>query len=479
MSFNLIRNARVFFTTNVDAQGVVLMTGATASNTREIQVLDGLSYSQNTASETVAINEAGATPVRGQRQFNTALEAVDFSMTTYMRPNGVPTNVTSEESVLWNALLATDAIGGAAPAWSEAAASATLVVTNSQTHQLQAFGLIIVVDGTSYIIDNCALDSASVDFGLDAIAQIAWSGKGTILRQVELVADIASPVVITGGVSEVATVAVDATSGNYTLTYDSQTTGSILFNASASAVKTALELLSTVTANSTIVSVTGGPGDSGATTPYIVTFDAALGDVNPNLTAASVDLAGGGGTVVVTIVAGTSIGSALAKVTTAPFIANKLSTLAVTKDIGATGKAYTIAITGGNLTFSNNITYLTPANLGVVNKPATYFTGARSISGSVTAYLRTGTNNSAGLLSDMLATSDTAVDPSYAIQINIGGTSNTTRVEFDLPATVLTIPSVSTEQVISTTINFTAQGFTGTGFDITSANEAEVRYFAP
>ena len=79
MSFNLIRNSRVFFTTNVNAEtGVVAASGFLPANTREIQVLDGFSFSQNTTAETVTLNEAGAAPVRGQRSFNTALEPVDF-----------------------------------------------------------------------------------------------------------------------------------------------------------------------------------------------------------------------------------------------------------------------------------------------------------------------------------------------------------------------------------------------------------------
>ena len=54
--FNLIRNARMFFTTNVNTEtGVVKSDGFTTTNTKEIQVLDGLSFSQNTTAETVTI----------------------------------------------------------------------------------------------------------------------------------------------------------------------------------------------------------------------------------------------------------------------------------------------------------------------------------------------------------------------------------------------------------------------------------------
>lgn len=373
MSFNLIRNSRMFFTTNVDSgTGVVAASGFTPSNTFEIQVQDGFSFSQNTTSETVTLMEGGATPVRGQRSFNTALEPVDFSFATYMRPADGGTNITAEEGVLWNALLGTGAIGGPGAAWTEGVSAATVVATNSQAHQLQKFGLIIVIDGVSYIIDNCAMDTATIDFGLDAIASISWAGKGAKLRQ-----------------------------------------------------------------------VSGLTATSGAT----VTF-------------------GGGLT-----------GTAKGKNTTAPYIANKLSTLTVKSGIDGTGTTYNVALTGGSLTIANNLTYLTPANLGVVNQPVTYFTGTRAISGSINAYLRAGATNTAGLLADMLAGSTTEVDPAFFIQIEVGGATNATRVELEMPAAVLTIPSVATEQVVSTTINFTAQGSTAGEFDIGAANELEVRYY--
>lgn len=369
MSFNLIRNSRVFFTTAVDANTGVVGAATTAANTFELQVMDGFSFSQNTASETVTLNEAGATPVRGQRSFNTALEPVDWSFSTYMRPADGGVNITAEEGCLWNALLGAIAIGTANAAWVEAPAVATASCTYSQLHQLQKFGLIIVMDGTSYVIDNCAIDTASVDFGLDAIAMIAWSGKGTKLRQID-----------------------------------------------------------------------------GLTIP-VQTF------------------------------VGPITGPTRAKNTTAPYIANKLSTMKINNGFdGAGANDYTIALTGGNLTVSNNLTYLTPANLGVVNQPVTYFTGTRSVTGSVTAYLRVGALNSAGLMSALLTSSTTDVDPEYLVQIEVGGAGSATRVEFDMPGSVLTIPSISTEQVVSCTINFTAQGVTAAAFDIGAANELEVRY---
>jgi len=364
MSYNLIRNARVFFTTNVGATtGIVAAAGFTTTNTREIQVLDGMSFSQNTTTETVTLNEAGATPSRGQRQFNTALDPVDFSMTTYMRPADGGANITAEESVLWGALFSSDGT-----AWTDGATYGSCVATASNVHQLQKFGLIIVLDATTFVIDDCVLNTATIDFGLDAIASIQWAGQGKALRQ------IATPTIGSGSLS------------------------------------------------------------------------------------------------------GTLTGNFKTKVTTAPYIANKLSVVTLDAGIGSGGTAYTIALTGGSLTISNNVTYLMPANLGVVNQPATYFTGTRAVSGTLNCYLRTGANNSAGLMKDLLDGSSTDVNPAYYIKISVGGTGSN-RVDLEMPSVVLSIPSVNTEQVVSTAITFTAQGSASSAFDIAQANEIDVKYY--
>lgn len=373
MAFNLIRNSRVFFTTLVDTNtGVVASSGFLPTNTYELQVLDGFSFSQATAKETVTLTEGGSAPVRGQRSFNTSLEPVEFSMSTYMRPADGGTNITAEESVLWNAMFSTATIGTGSAAWVEAPAKATLSATNSDKHQLQKFGLIIVLDGNSFAIDNCVLDTATIDFGLDAISSIAWAGKGAALRQI--------------------------------------------------------------------------------TTPTLA------------------------GTSTVTFT-GSLTGTAKGKNTDAPYIANKLSTVTLLSGIAGGGTSYNVALTGGSLTISNNITYLTPANIGVVNTPATYFTGTRSITGTMSAYLRSGSGNTAGLMADLLSSSSSDVDPEYNIKISVGGSTSATRVDFTMPAVVLSIPSVATEQVVSTNIEFTAQGSAANAFSIETPNELTVEYY--
>lgn len=486
-TFNLIRNSRVLFTSNVAAgTGVVEASGFTTANTQEIQVLDGFSFSQATNADTVTISEAGNNPNRGQRAFNTSLGNVEFSFSTYIRPR-LSTTVKAEEGVLWNALMCSTPIGAAAAftgtgvttgsvtcsgtglltlpgtgmvvtglvvgevvvikgitglgasqfnapvkiltasatsitaqylvtptaaivpgaswatmtfnrtAWNENAVQAadtvgpttssapvaytSLTTGLSNKNQLLAFGMLITVDSITYAIDNCAMDQAVIDFGLDGIATIAWTGKGTVLRQ-----------------------------------------------------------LSTNVAYSNAA--------------------------NP-------------------VLSGGVTGTAAGKVTTANYITNKLATVTLAKDIGGGGTAYSLALTGGSITIANGINYITPANLGIVNVPIGYYTGTRSITGTLNAYLRTGSLNTAGLLADLLAASATSagVEPKFKLQIEIGGAANGIRVEVQADGAMLQIPTIDAQAVMSTSINFTAQGSdsvqgSGAGYDIENTNDLTIRYLS-
>lgn len=73
-----------------------------------------------------------------------------------------------------------------------------------------------------------------------------------------------------------------ASAGTFTITYDGQTTAAIAYNATWAQIKTALELLSTVTADD--IAVTGESGtdftDVSATNAMIFTFKSTLGSVN-------------------------------------------------------------------------------------------------------------------------------------------------------------------------------------------------------
>jgi hypothetical protein len=72
--------------------------------------------------------------------------------------------------------------------------------------------------------------------------------------------------------SEVQKVAVDATGGTFTLTFETKETSALAFNASASEVASALNALDSVGGAGGSVEVSGGPGNVGAGNPYYVRF---------------------------------------------------------------------------------------------------------------------------------------------------------------------------------------------------------------
>lgn len=101
--------------------------------------------------------------------------------------------------------------------------------------------------------------------------------------------------------NELVRIAVNATSGTWTATFGAATTSALQFNATAAQVEAALVALSTIDAGDVIVS--GGPGDSGATTPYYVQFvGSKAGTDVGTLSVTDVTLSGGGDTVVATVI---------------------------------------------------------------------------------------------------------------------------------------------------------------------------------
>jgi hypothetical protein len=661
MALNLVRNSRVFFTTNVDTNGKIKSTGFSATNTQEIQVLDGFTFSQNTNADTVTLSEAGGDPIRGQRSFNTSLAPVDFSFSTYVRPALVSSAVAAEESVLWNALLSTrdidpgvsvggtgasytwtastgtgqialtglnftptvtistgdaviiggvtngdtdiqKALNGAAIVKSVTAssgvvsaltleyvspyagaanptvnasgtkiftsagwASTTLgnagtaiglsTVAGSNKNQLQKFGMLFVVDNVTYAVDNCAMNQVTLDFGLDAIATLAWTGQATTLRDVTSLVSLstASPMTLTAGTpntitnilstenifignilqytstgstnSTAAAVAISKITGANSLEVTGSSGSGTLSNVKVFNYTGTGTSMSTVTGTGPwTVTITGINNTQGISVNDVVTATSGAAGTNGTwgtgtATVKSVDSAS---QITVTFTGGTapSIGSsngnvtalyvqiatlaqigatqllAAAKNTTAPFITNKLSTVTFKtlnpfKDNSgntlSAATTYKIALTGGSITINNNISYVTPANLGVVNVPAVYYTGTRSITGTLNAYLKTGTDAGTGtgqLLQDMLAAVSSTVEPMASLNIGIGGNSVTTnRVELDMPSVTFTVPSVDVQQVISTAINFTAAGSVlgataGNTFAVDELNDLTVRYYA-
>ena len=484
-TFNLVRNSKVLFTTNVDATtGAVQTTGFTTANTQELAVLDGFTFTQATNADTITISEAGSAPVRGQRSFNTSLNAADFSFSTYIRPY-LSTTVKADESVLWNAL------------FSDTPTTATdidFVWTTLTTLTCSAGGLLQLT-GTAFVTTGLAVGDIVVIKGVTGLGanqfnsavKITALTSNTGITAQYLVAPTAAMTANTNWVSATVKFSKKAFNENIAVATD---TGFVLpYSTVTSALSNKNQLLKfgmifqvdgvTYTVdNCAMDQASIDFGLDGIATVAWTGKGTKLNQLSTvavfTANAGNWDLTGGL----------TSSSSVKGKNTfSTNYMTNKLSTTTVVSNIGGVGgTSYTVALTGGNITIANNINYVVPANLGVVNQAIGYFTGTRSVTGSMQAYLRTGANGTAAILASMLANITAATEPKFKVQIEIGGSSALTRVEVLCDGAVLSVPTVDAQAVMSTTINFTAEGTeyqqTATsGYDIENTNDVRIRYF--
>ena len=415
-------------TTDGNRIGTGLFKGnETTCNTFRIGVLDGYSFSQGSDSTDVTINEAGATPNRGSKRFNDSLPPAEWSFGTYVRPfkhgaNSYRADGTFDcvENILWAALSGTglpalftggtqaendaaQAVAGAGVAVGTGSAVGSLCsFVNSDVHELMKLNLYFALENTTYRLNQAQVNQAEVDFSIDGIAQITWSGNATTIDQVSSAIEDPSKHIIQG------TSAATPTSGNtdtFAETYN--------------------------------YADTTGPSD-------------------------------------------------------ADYLRNKLSSLYLDSDAqgggstsnGLDNKTYDINITGGSLTIANNVTYVTPETIGVVDKPIGSFTGARVVSGSLTMYLDTKANGSNSLLTDLANATDLVTNVfDLRLFMGVAGTVGSDGdamqandftapgVEFNMPKAHLTVPTVEVGDLISASVEFAAHGT-----DLLTGDEMSVKY---
>lgn len=461
MALNLSRSTKLYVST--------VTTGFTTSNTFEIPVLDGYDFSQDSETQEVTLSEAGEKPTRGKKIFNTALNPAAVSIPTYVRPFY---NVTHNavEKVLWEALV------GAGPLGTNAKDGATYFEVdfeNSNVHQLLGLQFYFVLENAVYHVKDVVLNTAEFDFSIENIAQVTWNGQGTDITEA---APGAYPVsgeflpVDAGAefiVNKLSTMSLAKATGT--------TSAAWTVDFGQSLDVTAAHGLSDGTTYTADFTVDGGAVQTVSVNPAtgpIVSVQDLIDEINQQLDGAYV-LVDGGDIVVESMTSGTGSSILVADGGVNPLFGTMTGYVGLGSQTGGTGslKEYNVAITGGSLTIDNGITFLTPEELGVVNKPIASFTGARSISGSVSCYLNTGANNSGGLLSDLVSDT-TTVTQEFEMLLKMGG-NNTPRVEFDMRHSHLTIPAVSSDDVIGLNVDFTALGQ-----DIDVSDELLVRYFA-
>lgn len=486
--FNLVRNSRVFFTTNVaTATGVVAQGALTAAGTQELSVMNGFSFSQNTNSQTITINEAGNIPTRGQRAFNTALNPVDFSFTTYIRPRGATTTIDMDEKVLWNALLSDGAVNLAPTGITQAGSftATTTAITRTGTTNVVTFTWASL--DISTVPGFVATDvGAKINIGgIVTTTGLGYNGSATIVS-------------FTGAVTACTGMVVHMDIAPLGTGNPTTVAGPVSFTKVSAALRNLVA--GTEPAH---VNITAGLSNKNQLQRFgmVVVIDQATYVMdNCALDQAVIDFGldgiasvqwTGKGTVLRTLATATAVGGTFGggltgtytaatgpTVAAGNFITKKLSTatLASTfRGIGTGAKTYTVALTGGTVTIANNITYVTPESLGVVNVPIGYFTGTRAISGNITAYLKTGAaTTTAGLLTDLLTASS---ETRYYLELQLGGINSQVKVELEFPTVTLQVPTIDVQDVVSTSIAFVAQGAVLTDASAAANADAGTNYY--
>jgi len=359
----------------------------------ELPVLDGFSFSQATNSSEITLAEmesTGGVSRRGRKQFNDSLAPAEWSFSTYVRPfksagassagaavtaklaDSTANTVHAVEEVLWALFSGPAAYTGFTFTDQFTADTTDLNIDFSESNKstlgtAEIFFVLGNANKKVYKLTGCVVNEASLDFDIDGIATINWSGMGS-----EIIDDTATGI-------PVATVAEALSATN-------------------NFIRNRLTTL-------TVIPTTQNPTGDGS---------------------------------------------------------NELES------------SYALTLTGGNITMSNNVTFITPEEIGLVNTPIGHVTGTRSVSGSMTCYLSkdTGLNtHSSDLWQDLKAITN-VVTNSFALNFQIGGsTSGTPRLEVTMPTCHLDIPTHSIEDVIAVETGFNALPST-----IDGTNEATITY---
>ena len=467
-----------------DTKVYLKKTVASSSQYWEIPVLEGFSFSQGNETTETVLNEmadANGNSRRGRRLFNDALSPAEWSFSTYIRPfrsaagdnkAGAATENRLIEEILWAQFVGD---GG----WT---------VSNSGLATVGTIGTVSdATNGVYYIGQDEYTDNSTA--GAGAAFEITITGGNT-----------ASVVVTNPGtgyaIGETFTIpaelvgdnSVDLTFNAATLTgadpdynYDLQNfvfgtvsdPTEIFFTGGNQAELGTFDLYfvmkndnPTTADNYTSAEVTAGKFKIYELTGCVVNEATINFDVDG---IAQIDWSGNASEINdaasldVSAASGTPNGLVAEDIEkTDNFIRNKLTALTCTAADttnfpgASTNGVYNFTLTGGSITFSNNITFLTPETLGTVNTPIGHITGNKSVSGNFTCYIDAGTaGDSADFYSDMLTDgAKEIITNEFELTFALGGTAGTPRFEINLPTAHMEIPVVNIEEVISVDMNF-------------------------
>lgn len=413
----------------------------------ELPVLNGYSFSQSTNASQITLNEMSdltGKSRRGQRSFNDSLAPAEWSFDIYARPT-VSTVVRAPEEALWSSLFSGSRFNATAAAAAGVIPSAGTITNGTVTLTLPA----APHGGNNFEVG----DLITVSGASAATGTTAASGTFTVVAATSTT------------VSYTPTTAV---SGTVTLTSAKVVSTTVTSTASATDFKPDSSNRSSL-ATFDLYFVLGGNvyGSANYANDENTTIYKIAGCVVNEATMnfeidgiATVSWSGNGTTIseLASYDASTAITTGLSS--TNNMIRNRLTAANI---VGVTpnAKTYAITLTGGSITISNNISFLTPETLGVVNTAIGHVTGTRSVSGSFTCYADEITNGSIDLYQDLLGAT-TTVTNKFTVQLFVGGkdstgaSPNAPGVMFDMGQCHLDVPAINNDDVISFEVNFTA-----------------------
>jgi len=460
----------------------------------DLPVLDGFSFSQATNSSEITLAEmegSGGVSRRGRRQFNDSLAPAEWSFSTYVRPfkaatgagTGTADNVAlthAVEEALWAMFL-----GGKTYSDTHQVFQDAVPVTVAATAIVKSDQYVITAAGTTDFTSFGAADSVVGTSFISTGSGAAGSGSGTV-QQVLNVPTLTSATFnaalsnrATMGTADIFFVLGNANRKVYKLKDCVVNEAALDFD---------IDGIATINwsgMSSEIIDMTGSTHTGGTNPPA---FNAVTAD-GTTILAGDVVLDTADAHRLTIITDPTSSGTAdvtsgiyEGTLSTTNFIRNRLTQLTVIPTAGTSyigsleSGGYNITLTGGNITMSNNVTFITPEELGVVNTAIGHVTGTRSVSGSMSCYLSkdtTTTTSSADLWEDLKSITN-IVSNSFELNFKIGGaTAGTSRLEVKMPTCHLEIPTHSIEDVISVETSFNALPST-----IDGTNEATITYFS-
>tara|TARA_Y100000991_G_scaffold129193_1_gene97408 strand:- start:196 stop:1905 length:1710 start_codon:yes stop_codon:yes gene_type:complete len=551
------RDTRMFIQFRNPADNTETSTKLGAGAVWEVPVLDGYSFSQTTNTSEITLAEMESTAGisrRGRRMFTDSLAPAEWSFSTYIRPfkskagsvtpaGSVAASNAAEVHAVEEAFFAsmfgadtyttgsgftraTNAAGSGGGVTggviTPGSDSSVITIGESNRSALASFTLYFMIDTATsnplvYRLPEAIVNEVSVDFDVDGIATLNWSGFS---KEVQ---DVSGNVFIgTAAPSNSATTTDGSTIALGDIFIDTDNEMGRQFNlvsssASTMGVTPAIDEATTSTKNFirnrlTSVSIEAAVAADKATTfpGQKVTISAMDSTNNVLTTAAAHGLKTGdqvfitGGTGVTSLNSThhfvrvgdetSSYNSSNNATTEFALFTTKANAEAASGTTGlvtftgtynantatASNGKYSLTLTGGNFTIGNNITYLVPEELGAINKPLEHVTGTRTATGTATCYLTLeDTDLSSGtsrqFFNDLVGTGAMSqVVNKFKVTMDVGGaaaSANTTdpALQIIFPTAHITVPTHQIEDVISLETNFEALPTDfGTADEITS-----------